>query len=149
MDLKKIIDIDDTKGPLFFLVISAFLLSTNLCLLRDNLERCGSVILTEPILIADNIFLTLANILYLCCVVIMFITAFAQKYWMLIISYFLVSVSFLLNTDIINKLGYKSLYAVKIIALFIVVMLLSKYLSDKIDYYKAAALSKKKDLSEP
>jgi hypothetical protein len=149
MDLKKIIEIDDTKGPLFFLVISALLLGTNLGFLLENLERCGSVIFTEPIFKADNIFLTFSNILHLCIVAIIFIAAFAQKYWLLKISYFLVSLSLLLKTNFINKIGYKSLYAVKIIALFIVVMILSKYLSDKIDYYKSVALSKQKELSEP
>ena len=79
MDLKKIIEINDTNGPLFFLVTSALLLGTNLGFLNKNLERCGSVILTEPILISDNILLAIANLFYLLVPVIIFLTAFAQK----------------------------------------------------------------------
>jgi hypothetical protein len=59
-----------------------------------------------------------------------------------------VSVFLILKPSIINNLGYKSLYAVKLIALSIVVMLLSKYIDDKINYYKSAALANKNALNE-
>jgi hypothetical protein len=79
MDLKKINEINDTEGSLFFLIISALVLGINLGFLSKNLEQYGSVILTKPILISDNILLTIANLFYLLVPVIIFLTAFAQK----------------------------------------------------------------------
>ena len=79
MDLKKINEINDTEGSLFFLIISALVLGINLGGLGKNLEQYGSVILTKPILISDNILLTIGNLFYLLVPVIIFLTAFAQK----------------------------------------------------------------------
>jgi len=148
MDLKKINEINDTNGPLFFLVISAISLGIDLGFLSKNLERCGSVVLTEPILISDNILLTITNLITLLIPVIIFLTSLAQKKLILKIAYFFVAVGFILKPSLINTLGYKSLYAVQIIALFIALIFLAKYLADKIDFYKSGALSKQDENSD-
>ncbi len=145
MDLKKINEMNDTNGPLLILVLSALSLGTKLGFLSKDLEQYGSVIFTKPILISDSIFLTIANIITLLIPVIIFLTAFAQKNMLLIIAYLFVAVGFILKPSVINKLGYKSLYAVQIISLFIALILLGKYLTDKIDFYKSGALSKQDD----
>jgi hypothetical protein len=147
MNLKKLNEINETSAPLFFLVISALTLGIRLGFLAENLKKCGSVILAEPILVSDNILLTIANLITLLIPVIIFLTAFAQKNVLLITAYFFVATGFILKPSIINKLGYKSLYAVEIIAWFIALMLLVKYIADKIDFYRSAALSKQDENS--
>jgi len=148
MDLKKTNEINDTEGSLFFLIISALVLGINLGFLGKNLEQYGSVILTKPILISDNILLTIGNLFYLLVPVIIFLTAFAQKKLLLIIGYLFLAVGFILTPSVINKLGYKGLYAVQIIALSIALILFGKDLTNKIDFYKSGALSKQDENSD-
>jgi hypothetical protein len=65
----------------------------------------------------------------------------------LIIGYLFLAVGFVLTPSVINKLGYKGLYAVQIIALSIALILFGKDLTNKIDFYKSGALSKQNENS--
>jgi hypothetical protein len=66
----------------------------------------------------------------------------------LIIGYLFLAVGFVLTPSVINKLGYKGLYAVQIIALSIALILFGKDLTNKIDFYKSGALSKQDENSD-
>lgn len=139
MNIKKINDINDIKGPLFFLVFGAVLFGTNLGFLEENLRQCGSVILGSHPFRESNFFLTATNIIFLFLPLVIFLTTFFQNSILLRFAYFFIAVGFTLNPKLINWFGYESLYAVQLIALFIASSLLIKYIVNKIDNYKTAA----------
>ena len=104
--------------------------------LVENLNSFGSVILTKPILLADNTLETIGNLCWFSMPVAIAFKAFAQTQLFLKITYLLGTLPFVLTSAVIDKLGFKSLYVIKVLIMFAVLMCLMKYLINTTDLYK-------------
>ncbi len=127
-------EVNDIQEPLCFLVIFSLALGLEVGNLDENLAAYGSTILSDPILFSESILETTGNILYFTVPIIIFITAFCKNNLTLKISYMLGSLVFVLLPSVINRLEFKSLYAVKIVTLIIIITLLMKYLKKTINF---------------
>ena len=114
------------------------MLGVELGFLNKNLNSHGSIILLEPILFAENIFGTIRNFCLFFLPVYFFVIALRQRNVYLKSSYLLGAFPLLLTAQVINKIGFKSLYFIKIAAIFAVIMFLFKYLFKSIELYQAA-----------
>jgi hypothetical protein len=92
--------------------------------------------------ISADIFSTVAYFISWLIYICIFLSAFAKKSVLLIFAYLFVVLGFILEPPIVNKFGYKSLHVVAILSLILAVILLSKYLTNKIDYYKSNTIAK-------
>jgi hypothetical protein len=66
------------------------------------------------------------------------LAAINQKELFLKLTYFLGSIPLVLTTPVIKKIGFKSLYAVKLLIIFAVIVFLMKYLFNTTSLYKKA-----------
>ena len=135
--MKTITGEEDFITPILFLITCSMLLGLESSHLYENMRQVGSIILTEPILFADSFFATISNFLIFLFPVVLFIIALKQNSILLKTTYILGAVPFIFTKSVIMKLGYKSLFALKIAILFIVAMLLMKYLIRITELYKA------------
>jgi hypothetical protein len=119
------------------------MLGSGLSTLLDNMNKVNSVVLSEPILFADSIIKTISNILMFLFPVLIIILALKQKDYLLKVAFIIGTIPFILSDSIIMKLGYKNLFILNIVTIFIVVMLLIKYLTKTTDLYKTALKQKK------
>ena len=103
-----------------------------------NIETHGSIILSEPILFTGNLFETLTRFFWFFIPVAMLLGGIKEKDLFLKLTYFLGSIPLFLTTPVINKLGFKSLYVIKVLIMFAVLMCLIKYLINTTDLYKKA-----------
>ena len=136
--LNKITGKEELKTPIFFLFIFSLMLGVEMGFLNKNLNSHGSIILFDPILFAENILGTIANFCVFFLPVYFFVIAFRQRDVLLKCSYLLGAFPLLLTAPIINKIGFKSLYFIKIAAIFAVIMCLLKYLFKSIELYQLA-----------
>ena len=100
------------------------------------------MVLAKPILFGDNIFETFANFCWFFVPASIFISALIQKQIFLRMTYLLGTVPLVLNASVINKIGYKSLYVLKVVLLITVVVCLMKYLVNTTELYKKALKQK-------
>lgn len=142
MKLKNMITTDDFRVPLFFLFLFTFILGVDSGRLTGDLHTHGSVILEEPILFSDSILKTIARLCFWALPIMIFLAALNEKNPLLKTSYLLGSLSFVLMPSVINRLGFRSLYAVRIIFLFVAVMLLMKHLAKAPEFRKPTLTSK-------
>lgn len=104
--------------------------------LMENLATHGSVMLIKSILFSENIFETISNVSYFIMPAAVFWAALSQKQRFLKFTYLLGTLPLLFTAPIINKLGYKSLYVLKIFIIFAVILCLMKYLLNTTELYK-------------
>jgi hypothetical protein len=119
---------EDGRNPIFFLFLYSLILGCQLGGLSNNLDSHGSVILIEPLW-------SFGNLIWFYFAGLFVFFSLKEKNRLLKIAYFLGGVSFLLTKSVINVIGYKSLYAVKIVILFAVTCLLLQYLQKNIKKY--------------
>jgi len=142
-DLKEITGDEDFGTPIFFLFFFSMLFVSEATALMKNLNLHGSIILTKPILFSDNFFETLGNFCWFFLPASIFLSALIQKQIYLKITYSIGAFPLVLTSPVISKLGYKSLYVVNVIILFVVIMCLMKYLINTTELYKKALKQKK------
>ncbi len=105
--------------------------------IMKNIGEHGSIILSKPILFTGNIFETINRFIWLFFLPLTILfSAIKEKDLLLKLTYLLSTIPFILTTPMINKLGFKSLYVIKIIIIFAVIMCLMKYLTNKTGQYK-------------
>ena len=136
--MKKITGNEDFETPILFLFLFSMLLVPETQAILKNMEAHGSIILSEPILFTDNIFETLARFCWFFIPAAIFIAAIKEQNMFLKVTYFLASVPLVLTTQVMNKFGFKSLYVIKVLIMFVVIMCLMKYLSNTAELFKKA-----------
>ena len=114
--------------PIIFLFVCSVLLGREATLLPENLQSVGSVFQNEPILITGTISATIINLIKLLLPIALFIFALKQNSVLLKVTYLLAVVPLVLAKPIIIKAGYGNLFFIKTAFLFIVALLLIKYL---------------------
>ena len=143
MKLKKMIATDDFRVPLLFLFLFTFILGVDLGRLNGDLHTHGSLILEKPILFSDSILGTIADLCFWALPIMILLAALNEKNPILKTSYLLGSLSFVLMPSVISRLGFTSLYAVRIISLLVAVMLLMKHLTKATEFHRPTSTSKK------
>jgi len=141
--MKAITGEEDFYTPIIFLFIYSLALGMELRSLPENMNSAYSIILSEPILFADSIIKTINNFvqLFLLPSVIIFL-AFKYQHYLLKIAFFLGAIPFILSDSIIIKLGYRSLFVLNVVIIFVVIMLLINYLTRTTRAYKTALKQK-------
>ena len=140
--MKKITGDEDFGTPIFFLFLFSILFVFEAAEIMKNIEAYGSIILSKPILFTDNIFVTLTRFCWFFIPVAILLAAIKQKDLFLKLTYFLGSVPLVLTTPVINKLGFKSLYVIKVLIMFAVIMCVMRYLLNTTELYKKALKEK-------
>ncbi|MHB8131662.1 MAG: hypothetical protein ACYDEX_22000 [Mobilitalea sp.] len=131
---------DNLFPPILFLFFCSFMLGIEFSNLLENMQKVSSVILAEtaiPVLFSDSILTTILNILRLLIPVVLFIYALKQKSVLLKITYIICTIPLVLSNSVIIKLGYGSLFIVRIVALFVVTILLINYILRATEYLKS------------
>ncbi len=141
--MKKITGDEDFGTPIFLFFLFSMLFVSEAREIVKNLETHGSIILSEPILFTDNIFETLTRFCWFFIPIAILLAATKEKDLFLKLTYFLGSVPLFLTTPVINKLGFKSLYVIKVLIMFTVIMCVMKYLINTTELYKKALKDKK------
>ena len=136
--MKKITGDEDFGTPIFFLFFFSMLLVSEISEIMKNIEAHGSIILSMPILFTDNIFETLSRFCWFFIPAGIFLAALKERDLFLKLTYFLGSIPLVLTTPVINKLGFKSLYVIKVLIMFAVIMCVTKYLFKTTELYKKA-----------
>jgi len=103
-----------------------------------NIETYGSILLSEPILFTDNLFETITRFCWFLIPLAILLGVIKEKDLFLKLIYFMGSIPLFLTTPVINKLGFKSLYVIKLLIMFAVLMCLIKYLINTMELYKKA-----------
>ena len=134
--MKKITGDEDFINPILLLFFYSMLIVGNTSELRENLEAHGSIILDEPILFTDNVFETLTRFCWFFIPAVILVMAIRERDPFLRLTYFLGSVPLVLTGPIINELGLKSLYVVKVLIILAVIMCLIRYLIYTTELYK-------------
>ncbi len=135
MLLKKITGKEDLENPIFFLFFFSLVLGVDMGFLKDTLTAYGSIILSESIF-------SFGNLVWLFFALLFCFFAFKEKYFLLRISYLLGATSLILTPSVINLLGYKWIYFIKILAMFFAIIFLMKYFKETLKGYKAALIQK-------
>jgi hypothetical protein len=136
---------DDFRNHLFFLFLFALILGVELRWLSGNPSVNDSIILSKPILLSENIFETISNIFQFLIPIIIFIMALNQKNQSLKLIYMIGALPLALTPSVIHKIGFNSLYYIKIISLIVVVMFLLRYLAKT---YRHSILNKNESGSD-
>jgi hypothetical protein len=134
--LDKIPSQDNLKEAIFFLVLFSLLAGIEAGHLNNNFDSHGSILLHTSIFSIINLFSLYfaACLIYYSC---------KEKNTLPRISYVFGAISFLLTADMISYLGYKSLYFIKILILFIAVGCLTKYMLRTFQSYNDLLLKNK------
>ena len=140
--MKKITGDEDFRTPICFLVVFSMLFVTESVEIVKNIDAHGSIMLSEPILFTNNIFKTIIRFCWFSIAVILLLTAVKEEAIILKFTYSLGSLPFILIPPVINKTGFKSLYAIKFIIISIVIMTLMRYLINTTELYKKALKDK-------
>jgi hypothetical protein len=131
---------EDFSTPIIFLFIFSMILGLQLRSLPDNFEnfnRVHSVILNVPILFGNSTFETIGNFCWFYLPIAIFFIALRQKDLLLKVTYMLAAIPLTLTNNVIINLGYKGLYIFNAAIIFVVIMLLIKYLTRTTELYKA------------
>jgi len=102
------------------------------------MNKVNYIVLSEPILFTDSIIKTISNILMFLFPALILILALKQKDYLLKVAFIIGTIPFIFSDSIIMKLGHKSLFILNAVTIFIVVMLLIKYLAKTTALYKTA-----------
>jgi hypothetical protein len=138
-DLKNLIGDQDFFSPIIFLFVFSMILGVQMRSLPDNFEnfdKVHSIILDVPIIFGDSTLETIGNFCWFYLPIAIFFIALREKDFLLKVIYMLGAIPFILTGNVIIKLGYKSLYVFDVAILFVIVMLLIKYLTRTIELYK-------------
>ena len=117
----KLSDKKTLQDPIILLWFFSLIMGMELGSLSKNLESHGSIILVEPLFSFGNLiwFYFAVSFLYF---------SFREEIKVLKIACILGGISFIFTETVVAKIGYKSLYAIKILLLFAVTMLLLNHL---------------------
>ena len=140
--MKKITGDEDFGTPIFFLFFFSMFFVYEASEIMKNIEAHGSIVLSKPILFTGNIFETLTRFCWFFIPAAIFLAAIKEQNIFLKLTYFLGSVPLVLTNPIINKLRFKSLYIIKVLIMFAVIMCLMKYLINTTELYKKALKEK-------
>jgi len=140
--LKKITGDEDFGTPIFLLFFFSMIFVLEAVGIMKNIEACGSIMLSEPILFTGNIFETLTRFCWFFIPVAILLAAIKEKDLFLKLTYSLGSIPLILTTPVINRLGFKSLYVIKVLIVFAVIMCAMKYLLNTTELYKKALKEK-------
>lgn len=136
--MNKINGNEEFRTPILLLFLFSMLFVFEVLEVVKNIEAYGSIILSEPILFADDLFETITRICWFLIPFALLFGALKEKNLFLKLTYSLGSIPLFLTNPVINNLGFKSLYGIKIFIIFSVIMLLMKYLINTTDLYKRA-----------
>ena len=136
--MKRITGKEDFKAPVILLFLFSMLFAAETKELANNLDSYGSIILNEPIIFSKNIFDTIFRISWFVIPFTLIIAAIIEKNIFLKITFSLGAAPLILTTSVINQFGFKSLYYAKTLLLFIVAILLMRYLIDTAKLYQIA-----------
>jgi len=98
--------------------------------------------LSEPILFTDNIFQTITRFCFFFIPIAILFAATKETNLFLKLTYFMGAVSLFFTTPVINRLGFKSLYVIKVLVMFTVILCVMKYLINTTEQYKKALKDK-------
>jgi hypothetical protein len=135
--LKNITGNEDLQTPILLIPFYTILFASGANKILDDLKNFGSVVLSEPIFLGENIFGTMGKLSWFIVPTMILILALKQKHFFLKATYFLGTIPLLLTKPIIKAIGIKSLYFVKYISIFIVILCLIIYLNKTIRIYQA------------
>lgn len=136
---------EDFSTPTIFLFIFSMILGLELRSLPDNFDnfnKAHSVILNVPILFGNSTFETIGNFCWFYLPIAIFFIALRQKDLLLKVTYMLGTIPLILTNNVIINLGYNGLYIFNVAIIFVVVMLLIKYLTRTTELYKAEVKQK-------
>ena len=136
---------EDFSTPIMLLFIFSMILGLQLRSLPEyfeNFNKVHSVILNVPILFGDTTLETICNIGWFYFPIAILFMALKQKDLLLKITYMLGAIPLTLTNNVIINLGYKGLYIFSVAIIFVVVMLLIKYLTRTSELYKAVLRQK-------
>jgi hypothetical protein len=136
--LKKITGNEDFSTPIILLFMFSMMLSLELRDLLHNLQGQASIMISEPAIFTDNIFETIARISWFTLPLIIAVAAIKEQHTFLKVTYFIGIWPLILTKPVIEKIGYKSLYALKAALIFITVLCLIGYLNKITILYKKA-----------
>jgi hypothetical protein len=136
--LKKITGNEDFSTPIILLFMFSMMLSLELRDLLSNIQEQSSILKPEPAIFTGNIFETIARISWFLLPLIITVGAIKEKLVILKLSYFIGIWPLILTKSLIEKIGYKSLYALKAALIFLTVLCLIGYLNKMAILYKKA-----------
>lgn len=134
--MKDITGEEDFITPITLLFMFSMLFIGEAMELTKNLEAHGSMILAEPVLCTDSVLETLSRFVWFLIPAAIVFAAIKENDLLLKIAYLFGAASLALTNPLINKLGFKILYFIKILIIFAVIMFLIKYLISKTNQYK-------------
>jgi len=148
MKLKKYDEINEYKWPFFFLIAFAIIMGADFGRLSNyiinNYNLCTSVVLSKS-KISFDIFLSAPfQIFPFIITVLIFLSALRTKNLILIAAYFLMPIDFLIRPIVMALPCYMNLYYAHLIITIIIIVLLTKYVLDKIRSYREAFMEVKK-----
>ena len=144
MKLNKITGEEDFENPIFLLFLFSMMFVWEAYRIIDNLNTHESIILSEPVLFTDSILSTTLHFCWFLIPACIFYYAIKERHIFLKLTYILGTLPLIFTAPLINKLGYTSLYFIKILLIFAVIMCLMKYLINTMDLYKEALNQMKK-----
>lgn len=136
--LKKITGNEDFLIPIILLFMFSMMLSLELRDLLPNMQGQASILISEPAIFTGNLFETIARISWFSLPLIIAVMAFKEQRAFLKVTYFIGIWPLILTKPVIEKIGYKSLYALKAALIFMTVLCLIGYLNKIAILYKEA-----------
>jgi hypothetical protein len=135
ISLKQITGKENLENTIFVLFFFSLILGIDLGFLKDNLATHGSIILSKSIFTLEY-FICLFIALLFCYY------SFKERHFLLRASYIFGTISLILAPSVINYLGFKWIYLIKILTMFFAIIFLTKYIREILKGYKAAILQK-------
>lgn len=125
----------DGRDTVFLLFFFSLVLGVELGGLSQNLNLYGSAILIEPLF-------SIMNLIWFFVGGTFIFFSVKENIWLHKIVYFLGGATFFLTDTIINVIGYKSLYGLKILILFTVTVVLMRHLQKNAKYLEGCSSEK-------
>lgn len=136
--LKKITGNEDFSTPIILLFMFSMMLSLELRDLLHHMQGGASSLISEPVIFTGDIFGTMARISWFALPLIIGMMAIKAQGVFLKATYFIGIWPLVLTEPVIEKVGYRSLYAMKSALIFIMVLCLISYLNKTTSLYKRA-----------
>lgn len=116
----------------------SMMLSLELKDLLQNFQGQGSILISEPAIFTGDIIETIARVSWFAMPLIIVVAAIKEQHAFLKATYFLAIWPLILTKPVIEKIGFRSLYALKVAFIFITVLFFIFYLNKLAMLYKKA-----------
>jgi hypothetical protein len=136
--LKRITGNENFGVPIILLFFFSMLFISEATELVKSINAHGSIILSEPILFTNNAFETITRFCWFIIPFGIILVAIKENDLLLKLTYFLASLPLFLTAPVINKIGFKSIYVIKTLIIFAVIMCIMRYLINTTELYKKA-----------